>query len=113
MVRRRLSFWTFYFDNIAGSRRMRGDLDLGHVEYCAAGDEASSESAAARRRAATMSDGLICSRTQTARIALRFFDAFPIETELFVTSPNDIPRKRRLELRSDNSRRSASRSTGN
>jgi hypothetical protein len=58
------------------------DLDLDQVERCPAGGKASSESAIARRRAATISDGLIYSSTQTASIALPFLDAVLIETEL-------------------------------
>jgi hypothetical protein len=58
------------------------DLDPGQVERCQAVGKASRESSTAWRRAATMGDGLICSRTQTASIALRFFDALLIETEL-------------------------------
>ena len=62
MVRRRLPFWIFYFDNSqAAACADTGDLDLDQVERCPAGGKASSESATARRRAATMSDGLICS----------------------------------------------------
>src|SRR3954465_14307506 len=99
MVRRRLSFWTFYFDSIAGSRLGdAGDLDLGQIERCPTGGKASRESAAARRRTATISDGLICSSTQTASIALLFWTPF-----LSRPSPGEI----RLELRSDNSRRGA------
>src|SRR3954469_24187382 len=84
---RRLSFWTFYFDNIAGSR-LGGcrDLGLGQIERWPTGSKASRESAAARRRAATISDGLICSSQQTASIARRFLNAVLFKTELLQVS---------------------------
>src|SRR4051812_13066360 len=69
-----------------------GDLDLGQIERCPTGSKASRESAAARRRAATISDGLICSSQQTASIARRFLGAVLIKTELLQVSRKDAIR---------------------
>ena len=95
MVRRPLSFWIFLLRQYRGQPhgRMPAILISIRLNVAQPGAKPRVRCAAARRRAATIGDGLICSSTQTTSIALRFLDAVLIETELFVNTLNHIPER--------------------
>ena len=99
MVRRPLSFWIFYFDNIAGGRMVAVPAILISIRLNVAqpGAKPRVKAQTARRRAATIGDGLICSPTQTLRFTLPSWTPI-LSRRSFFGSLNHFPGK--IELNS-------------